>query len=111
MAQGDFNIDTAGVEISKVRTVGDVRRPQLLSQNRYNQGGNEYNKTNADIYSEGIGGDNRGKEPSTPPISILDAYQTVGSKDDISARISNTSPGSLTKNTYRAGQREYDNVI
>ena len=110
MAEGTFNLDTGGVEISKVRTVGEVRRPELLSKNRYNDN-KQYDKTSPDIFSEGIGGDNRGKEPNTPPTSLIEAYSTVGSKDDIKARISNDSPGSLTKNTYRPGQREYDNVI
>jgi hypothetical protein len=110
MAEGTFNLDNAGVEISKVRTVGEVRRPQLESKNRYN-GAKQYDKTSPDIFSEGIGGDNRGKEPQTPPTTLMQAYQTVGDKDDITARISNSSPGSLSKNTYMAGGKEYDNVI
>jgi hypothetical protein len=110
MAEGTFNLDNAGIEISKVRTVGDVRRPQLEAKNRYKDA-KEYDKTNADLFSEGIGGDNRGKEPKTPPATSIEAYKTVGSKDDIIARIGNTSPGSLTKNTYMTGGKEYDNVI
>jgi hypothetical protein len=110
MAEGTFNLDNAGIEISKVRTVGEVRRPQLEAKNRYKDA-NEYDKTNPDLFSEGIGGDNRGKEPQTPPTTLLQAYQTVGSKDDIIARIGNSSPGSLTKNTYMTGGKEYDNVI
>jgi hypothetical protein len=110
MAEGTFNLDNAGVEISKVRTVGEVRRPQLESKNRY-KNANQYDKTSPDIFSEGIGGDNRGKEPQTPPASVVESYKTVGGKDDITARISNASPGSLTKNIYMAGGKEYDNVI
>jgi hypothetical protein len=110
MAEGTFNLDNAGIEISKVRTVGDVRRPQLEAKNRYKDA-KEYDKTNADLFSEGIGGDNRGKEPQTPPATLIEAYKTVGSKDDIIARIGNSSPGSLTKNTYMTGGKEYDNVI
>jgi hypothetical protein len=110
MAEGTFNLDNAGIEISKVRTIGEVRRPQLEAKNRYKDA-NEYDKTSPDIFSEGIGGDNRGKEPLTNPASITEAYKTVGGKDDIIARISNSSPGSLSKNTYIAGGREYDNVI
>jgi hypothetical protein len=110
MAEGTFNLDNAGIEISKVRTVGDVRRPQLEAKNRYKDA-KEYDKTNADLFSEGIGGDNRGKEPQTPPTTLLEAYKTVGGKDDIISRIGNSSPGSLTKNTYMTGGKEYDNVI
>ena len=110
MAQGTFNLDNAGIEISKVRTVGEVRRPELEAKNRYKDA-KPYNETNPDFFSEGIGGDNRGKEPQTPPTSLLQAYQTVGSRDDITARIGNSSPGSLTKNTYMTGGKEYDNVI
>jgi hypothetical protein len=105
MAQGDFNINTAGVEISKVRTIGDVVRPPMLAPNRYNPN-NEYVNTHPDIFSEGIGGDNRGKEPQTPPTSISQAYNTVGSKDDITQRLK-----TLTPNLYLAGRNEYDNVI
>jgi hypothetical protein len=74
---------------------------------------NEIKEYYIDIFSEGLNGglDDRGKEPNTPPTSLIQAYSTVGGKDDIKARISNDSPGSLTKNIYRAEQREYDNVI
>jgi hypothetical protein len=112
MAEGTFNLDSAGVEISKVRTVGEVRRPQLESKNRY-KNANQYDKTSPDIFSEGLNGSigDRGKEPQTPPASVVEAYKTIGGKEDITARISNSSPGSLTKNTYMAGGKEYDNVI
>ena len=105
MAQGDFNIDLAGVEISKVRTIGDVVRPPMLAPNRYNPN-NTYVNTHPDIYSEGITGDNRGKEPQTPPTTIAQAYNTVGSRDDITQRLN-----TLTPNKYLAGRNEYDNVI
>jgi hypothetical protein len=110
MAEGTFNLDSGGIETSKVRAVGDIRRAELDAKNRY-RFSKQYDKTNNDVFSEGIGGDNRGKEPFQPPQSLIEAYGTVGSKDDIKARISPDSPGSLTKNTYRPGQREYDNVI
>ena len=110
MAEGTFNLGTGDVEVSKVRTLGDVRRAELDAKNRY-RFSKQYDKSNNDVYSEGIGGDNRGKEPSQPPQSLIEAYSTVGGKDDIKARISPDSPGSLTKNTYKPGQREYDNVI
>ena len=110
MAEGTFNLDQNGVEESRVRTVGEVRRPQLESGNKY-RNSKQYDKNSPDIFSEGIGGNNFGKEPSRPPRSVEEAYKTVGGKDDIIARISPNSPGSLSKNTYRAGQREYDNVI
>jgi hypothetical protein len=112
MAEGTFNLDIGGVETSQVRTLGDIRRAELDAKNRY-RSSKQYDKTSTDIFSEGLNGglDDRGKEPNTPPTSLIEAYSTVGSKDDIKARISNESPGSLSKNTYRPGQNEYDNVI
>jgi hypothetical protein len=112
MAEGTFNLDIGGVETSQVRTLGDIRRAELDAKNRY-RSSKQYDKTSTDIFSEGLNGglDDRGKEPNTPPTSLIQAYSTVGGKDDIKARISNDSPGSLTKNIYRAEQREYDNVI
>jgi hypothetical protein len=110
MAEGTFNLDSGGIETSKVKALGDIRRAELDAKNRY-RFSKQYDKSNNDVFSEGIGGDNRGKEPSQPPQSTIEAYSTVGSRDDIRARISPDSPGSLTKNTYKPGQREYDNVI
>jgi hypothetical protein len=112
MAEGTFNLDIGGVETSQVRTVGDIRRAELDAANRYRKS-KQYDKSSTDIFSEGLNGSigDRGKEPNTPPKSVIEAYSTVGGKDDIKARISNDSPGSLTKNIYRAEQREYDNVI
>jgi hypothetical protein len=98
-------------EVSKIREIGDQRRAEIAAQNRYTQTNKEYNKTSPDIFSEGIGGDNRGKDPQTPPANITDAYKTIGGKDDIIARIGATSPGSLSKNEYWAGGNQYDNVI
>ena len=98
-------------EVSKIREIGDQRRAEIAAQNRYTQINKEYNKTSPDIFSEGIGGDNRGKDPQTPPANITDAYKTIGGKDDIIARIGATSPGSLSKNEYWAGGNQYDNVI
>ena len=110
MAEGTFNLDSGGVEVSKIRSIADTRRAELDAKNRY-RFSKQYDKSNNDVYSEGIGGDNYGKEPSQPPQSTIESYSTVGGRDDIKARISPDSPGSLTKNIYRAGQREYDNVI
>jgi hypothetical protein len=98
-------------EVSKLREIGDQRRAELAAKNRYAQTNKEYNKTSPDIFSEGVGGDNYGKDPQTPPANITDAYKTIGGKDDIVARIGATSPGSLSKNEYWAGGNQYDNVI
>jgi hypothetical protein len=98
-------------EVSKLREIGEQRRAELAAKNRYAQTNKEYNKTSADIFSEGIAGDNYGKDPQTPPANISDAYKTIGSKDDITARIGATSPGSLSKNEYWAGGNQYDNVV
>jgi hypothetical protein len=99
-------------EISQVKTVGDVRRPELNQIGSYRTTpALPYDKNHPYIFSEGIGGDNWGKQPAAAPQSIQDAYFTVGSRDDITARIGAGSPGSLTQNTFKAGLREYDSVI
>ena len=92
-------------EISKVRTIGDVVRPPMLASNRYDDQ-NAYNKNHPDIFSEGISGDNRGKEPASPPQTTAQAFNTVGGKDDIIQRITLNA-----KNTFKPGQREYTQVI
>ena len=99
-------------EISKVKTIGDVRRPELNQVGAYRTSpALPYDKNHPFIFSEGIGGDNHGKQPATPPPDILTAYYTTGGKDDIIARIGAGSPGSLVQNIFRAGFREYDSVI
>lgn len=112
MAEGNFNLIDAGVEISKLRLIGEQRRPQLAAIGGYRTTpALPYNQTHPFVFSEGIDGDNNGKNPQTPPANITDAYKTIGSKDDIVARIGATSPGSLSKNEYWAGGNQYDNVI
>lgn len=112
MPNGDFNLTDAGVEISKLRLIGEQRRPQLAAIGGYRTTpALPYNQSHPYVFSEGIGGNNWGKEPQQPPASIEEAYNTVGSSDDIKARISNQSPGSLAKNEYWAGGNQYDNVI
>ena len=99
-------------EISAVKTIGDVRRPELNQIGSYRTSpALPYDKNHPFIFSEGIGGDNWGKQPATPPPDILTAYYTVGSKDDITSRIGAGSPGSLTQNTFKASLREYNSVI
>ena len=57
MAEGTFNLDSGGVEVSKIRSIADTRRAELDAKNRY-RFSKQYDKSNNDVYSEGIGGDN-----------------------------------------------------
>jgi hypothetical protein len=92
---------------SRLATIAKAVRDELDAKNRYSST-NNYDRTNDDVFSEGISGDNFGKDPLQNPQTITQAYNTVGSKDDIKARISNDSPGSLAKNKYWAGGNNYD---
>jgi hypothetical protein len=112
MPEGNFNLTNAGVETSKLRLIGEQRRPQLAAIGGYRTTfALPYNQSHPYVFSEGIGGNNWGKEPQQPPASVTEAYNTVGSSDDIKARIGAGSPGSLSKNEYWAGGNQYDNVI
>ena len=96
--------------ISPLKAIGNVRRPELQQIAPIGYGkinvNNPYSKTHPYIYSEGINGDNHGKEPAQAPNTPQEAYFSVGGKDDIKARIGSDSPGSLSQNSYRAG-KEY----
>ena len=94
---------------SYVKEIGAIRRAEEDARNRY-RASKQYDRNSSDIYSEGINGDNYGKQPATNPQSYEEAYPITGSKDDITARIGSTSPGSLSKNKYWAGGNKYDNV-
>jgi hypothetical protein len=50
--------------MSRIETIAKEKRKELETKNRY-KFKTEYNKTSKDIYSEGINGDNFGKEPSS----------------------------------------------
>jgi hypothetical protein len=94
---------------TKLQQIGDLRRPQLNAIGGYRTTpALPYDRNHPFIFSEGIGGDNNGKDPQQPPASITEAYSTVGSKDDILARIGQNSPGTLAKNQYWAGGNQYD---
>jgi hypothetical protein len=92
-------------EVSKIRTIAEVLRPESLASNRHKDG-NEFNVTHPDFFSEGPTGDNFGKEPIRTPESLNEAYVMVGNSNDIQQRLS-----LLTRNTFKAGEREYDSVI
>jgi hypothetical protein len=93
--------------ISDLKKIGNIRRPELQSIGTYRTTEtNQYSKTHPYIYSEGINGDNYGKEPAQAPATPQDAYYSVGGKDDIKARIGSDSPGTIAQNEYRAG-KEY----
>jgi hypothetical protein len=96
--------------ITPLKAIGNIRRPELqqiapIGYDKININ-KPYDKNHPYIYSEGINGDNHGKEPATPPQTPQDAFYSVGSKDDIKGRIGSSSPGTLAQNQYRAG-KEY----
>jgi hypothetical protein len=94
---------------TELQRIGDLRRPQLNAIGGYRTTpAIPYDRNHPFVFSEGIGGDNHGKDPQTPPTNITEAYKTVGSKDDINARIGPNSPGTLAKNDYWAGGNVYD---
>jgi hypothetical protein len=93
--------------ISPLKAIGNVRRPEL---EREALGGyrttsaNPYSKTHPLFFNtDGINGDNDGKEPPQPPVSYDEAVKTVGSAADIKARIGAGSPGTLAQNRYKPG--------
>lgn len=110
MATPTPNQPTPGVQVSKLREIGDARRVELqqIAPQGYDKINinNPYVKGHPYMYSEGINGDNHGKEPQQPPKSYEDAIYNIGGKDDIRGRISPDSPGTLAQNTYRPG-KEY----
>jgi len=86
--------------MSRIETIAKEKRKELETKNRY-KFKTEYNKTSKDIYSEGINGDNFGKEPSSiSSAELTDSYFNTGGRDDIKARMSPESPGNLTQNKY-----------
>lgn len=89
---------------SFVKEIGAIRRAEEDARNRY-RASNQYDRNNNDVFSEGIGGDNYGKEPRS-----ISTIENTGSKDDIKGRIGTDSPGSLSKNKYWSGGNKYDNV-
>jgi len=104
------NTGTGQPNNSPIKVIGNQRRPELqqiapIGYDKINVN-NPYSKTHPYIYSEGINGDNHGKEPSQAPKTPQEAFYGVGGKDDIIARIGSSSPGTLLQNSYRAG-KEY----
>ena len=94
---------------TKLQQIGDLRRPELNGIGSYRTTPVlPYDRNHPFIFSEGIGGDNHGKDPQQPPASTTEAYNTVGGVDDIKARIGVDSPGTLAQNKYWAGGNQYD---
>lgn len=98
-------------EPKTLKEIGEIRRVELqqiapIGYDKINVN-NPYNKNHPYVYSEGINGDNHGKEPAQPPASYQDAIFNVGGRDDIRARIGSDSPGTLAQNKYRPGN-EYN---
>jgi hypothetical protein len=94
---------------TELQRIGDLRRPQLDAIGLYRTTRSlPYNRNHPYVFSEGIGGNNWGKDPQTPPTSDAESYKTVGSKDDIIARIGQNSPGTLAQNDYYVGGNVYD---
>ena len=83
-------------EQSELKKIGDVVRPQSLSQNRNKEGNNEYTFGSPDLISDI---DNKGKD--TNPVT-----GSVGSFDD---RVQRTKLKNMNK--YKPGLREYDYLV
>ena len=105
MAQQPNTNPNPGKQVSRLREIGDVRRVELqqiapAGYDKINKT-TPYDKNHPYIYSEGINGDNHGKEPSQSPATVFN----TGGADDIKARVGN-SPGTLTQNAY-SPNKEY----